>query len=757
MQEQDISYAPIESLEFFEEEKELIDIAVTGDHTFFVSADRENWVLTHNSEFPDIDTDVADRDLLIGLLKERFGDTNVVPVSNYNTFQLKSLIKDVSRFFGLDFQEVNSILTPLDREVRSKVLKQGDDKNLFELKLEDALEHSPRFKQFSEEHPEVFDSISILLHENKALGKHAGGVIVEDDLPNKMPLILSRGEPQTPWVEGMHLKTLNEFGHIKCDLLGLETLRIIQRCIELIMQRHEGNARPTFQDVKGWYDKKLHPDVLDMGDQHVYEHVYQEARWAGIFQFTAKGAQHFCKRAKPKSIIEIAAITSIYRPGPLVAGVDKGFVAAKEAPDDVVYEHPLIKEVLGETFGYLVFQEQMLRLGNIVGKMPLAKCDRLRKVITKRSMSGKAKAQTESEELGEEFIAGALENGFTEEQAERLWDNMSAFKGYAFNLSHALSYAIDSYQCAWLLTYYEPEWLCAYMETQAGHPDKRAKAISELRSFGYEIVKVDINHATDQWTILPGKRFMPSFLTVKGMGKAAVEEIERNRPYASVYDLLWDEQGTWRHSKFNKRAMEALIKVGGFASMDIVGPGRTFFGNLRQMHACIIEDQQKLKNKRKGRDELQERLKATVGMEEWPKGKLIEMSKELVGSADLDLIISSQLRGRLDDMGIASIDDFEEKGVYWFIVDDVMPKMTKTKKTYLLLTVMGPSGRSSKCYAWGWNPQKHDMVEKNVAYLAEMEQSDFGFATSIWKLKPMHERKGHADVGTGEHTSPEDV
>lgn len=397
-----------------------------------------------------------------------------------------------------------------------------------------------------------------------------------------------------------------------------------------------------------------------------------------------------------------------------------------------------------------------MNLGHVVGGLSLQECDKLRKVITKRSMSGKSEAKEEALKLEKKFIEGAVEKGLTREDAENLFERISYFSGYGFNKSHALSYAIDSYQCAWLLTYYEAEWLCAYMETQAGHPDKRAKAISELRSFGYEIVKVDINHATDQWTILPDKKFMPSFLTIKGMGNAAVEEIERNRPYTSVYDLLWDEKGAWRHSKFNKRAMEALIKVGGFASMDIVGPGRTF-NSLRQMHACIIEDQHRLKNKKKGRDELQERLKATAGMEEWPKGKLIEMSKELVGSADLDLVISSQLRGKLDDMGVRSIDDFEEKGVYWFIVDDVMPKMTKTKKTYLLLTVMGPSGKSSKCYAWGWNPQKHNMVEQNVAYLADMEQSDWGFATSIWKLKPMHERKGLADDGTGEHTSPEDV
>lgn len=201
----------------------------------------------------------------------------------------------------------------------------------------------------------------------------------------------------------------------------------------------------TFKDVKAWYDEHLHPDVIDLDDQHVYEHVYCSGRWAGVFQFTAKGAQIFCEKVQPKNIIDIAAVTSIYRPGPLVAGVDREYVAAKNDPDSVVYEHPLIKEVLGKTFGFLVFQEQMLRLGNVVGKMPLAKCDRLRKVITKRSMSGKEKAASEAEKLGEEFIAGAIENGFTEKKAIELWDNMAALKGYAFNASLSSSESITKY------------------------------------------------------------------------------------------------------------------------------------------------------------------------------------------------------------------------------------------------------------------------------------------------------------------------
>lgn len=429
-------FSIVEKIEIIDSEMEMIDLSVdSADHTFFISSNGNDWVSTHNSDLPDIDNDFSDRDLLIQLLKEKFGDLNVLPISNYNTFQLKSLVKDISRFFGIEFAEVNSALSTLDEDVRRKVLKQGDDKNLFELKLEDSLEHSKKFKDFMDEHPEVLGPIQTLLKENRSLGKHAGGVIVSENIVDRMPVIMSKKEVQTPFVEGMHYKHLNELGFVKYDLLGLETLRIIERCIELILQRHKNIAKPSFKDIKEWYDQVLHPDVIDINDKKVFEHVYHSGRWAGIFQFTAKGAQMFCERAKPDNIIDVAAITSIYRPGPLVAGVDRDYVEAKQNPENVHYAHPLIKEVLGETFGFLVFQEQMLRLGHTVGKMPLAKCDRLRKVITKRSMSDKGKAASESEQLGEEFVVGALENGFTQAKADELWDNMAAFRGYAFNKS----------------------------------------------------------------------------------------------------------------------------------------------------------------------------------------------------------------------------------------------------------------------------------------------------------------------------------
>jgi len=302
---------------------------------------------------PDIDTDIGDRDKLIELLRENFGNNNVIPISNYNTFRLKSLIKDIARFYSIPFEEVNAALAPVEEDVKKEVFKPGTDKNLFVLTYEDAIKYSKSLQDFISAHPEVAEPIEILFKQNRSLGRHAGGVIVSENIAERMPLILARGEPQTPWVEGMNYKHLEEFGWIKFDLLGLETLRIIERCIGLILERREGVKNPTFKQIRDWFDKNMDPKNIDLNDQKVYEYVYHEGRFAGVFQLANAGAQRLFMKAKPRNIIDIATLTSIYRPGPLAANVDKLYIGAKNEPEKIDYQHPLIKKVLESTYGCL--------------------------------------------------------------------------------------------------------------------------------------------------------------------------------------------------------------------------------------------------------------------------------------------------------------------------------------------------------------------------------------------------------------------
>ena len=697
----------------------------------------ERFLSLHREEYPDIDSDVADRDLLIELMKVEFGKENIVPISNYNTFKLKSLVKDISRFYGIPFDEVNKVLGPVESDVKRAVFKKGTDKNLFVLLYEDAIKHSPAFRGFIEKYPEVAEPIEILFKQNKSLGRHAGGVIVSENIEKQMPVIMAKGEVQTPWVEGMHYKHLEEFGWIKFDLLGLETLRIIQRSIELILQRHEGVEDPTFENVRTWFDTHLDPKVIDFDDQDVYERVYHSGRWGGIFQATQKGAQRFFEQGKPRSIVDIATLTSIYRPGPLSADVHKIYLGAKANPEDVDYEHPLIKKVLKNTYGTIIFQEQVMELCHVVAGFPQEDCDMIRRTIMKRSASKADAMKKQAQQLKEQFVVGCVANGLKQRLASDLYEKILFFSGYGFNKSHAVSYAIDSYYCAWLMTHYEEEWLCAYLESMSGSPDKRKKAFSEVKKLGYKIVPLDINHADKTWTILEGKKFMPSFLSCKGIGAAAIEELVTNRPYRSVEELLWNENGSWRHSKFNKRALESLIRIRALGSLDIVGDDK-MFSSWKHMHEVLINKNSDIKKYTKkdpnrGINNFKEALLESSGMEEWTRKELAQNSISLLGNFNAMALVPEELEAKLEEKGIRTVDDYDNPDLYWFVISDTKPKLTKNKKPYLLVTMVGVSGRSERMFLWGWNPNFE--VPLYSVCVAEISKNEYGCSTRMSRFK----------------------
>ena len=701
----------------------------------------ERFMSPERTEMPDIDTDVGDRDLLIDMLKEKFGDDNIVPISNYNTFKLKSLIKDVSRFYGIEFSEVNKALAPLQRDIlngrrRAKV----ENPALMEPTFEEAMEYSESVRNFIGAHPEVAEPLGVLFKQNKALGRHAGGVIVSENIAERMPLIMARGECQTPWVEGMSYKHLEHFGWIKFDLLGLETLRIIQRTIELILKRSNGVENPSFDQVKDWFRDNMASDVIDFNDQHVYKNIYHSGKWAGIFQCTNGGSQKLFKRAKPTSIIDIATLTSIYRPGPLSAKVDKLYIKSKNNPEEVVYKHPLIKEVLEETYGCIIFQEQVMKLCNLVAGIPKAECNAMRKMMKP------SKSSTESLEkarlLKIQFIEGAVANGVKKHDAEELYEKILYFAGYGFNKSHAVSYALDSYYCAWMMTYHEEEWLCAYLESMEGNPKKRAKAFSEVQSLGYKMVPIDINEAQKQWTILEGKRFMPSFLSCKGIGEAAVDEIIRERPYTDIKTMLWKDDGKWRHSKFNKKAMESLIKIRAFRSMEIVESdvcgNATEFDSYRHMHDSLIPNWDKLRkslkrNQWEGYDNFINFREDNRGCGEWTKKEMIFSDLQLFGSVNPASLVTDSQRQKLAAKNILSLDKWTHQWLYWFISAEVKPATTKNGRPYLRIKALKEDGSFEWMNCWGWN--KSMLIEPYTLCVAVVDANDYGKSTKWSKLK----------------------
>ena len=303
--------------------------------------------------------------------------------------------------------------------------------------------------------------------------------------------------------------------------------------------------------------------------------------------------------------------------------------------------------------------------------------------------------------------------------------------------SHAVSYAIDSYYCAWLLTYFEEEWLCAYLESMSGSDDKRAKAFSEVKALGYKIVPIDINYATDSWTILEGKRFMPSFLSCKGVGGAAIEEIIENRPYKSIEEMLWYPTGQWRHSKFNKRALEALVAIKAFDSLDCVGPDKTF-NNYKQMQEILINRNNEIKkwtkkNPTAGMEAFKTALIETQDMEDFTRREIVDNNIKYLSSFNPATLVPDYAMSKFEEKKIKPIDEVESSDVYWFVVMNVREKKTKNGKPYLLLDTSGPTGQIKRLFCWGWNGETEIPVYS--VCISEVTVDSFGCKTFVSKVK----------------------
>jgi DNA polymerase III alpha subunit len=503
-------------------------------------------------------------------------------------------------------------------------------------------------------------------------------------------------------------------------------------------------VEPEFRDVRKWYEEHLHPDANDYNDPEVYKHVYHDGAFVGVFQLTSRGAQKLFTRAKPESIIDIAVLTSIYRPGPLVAGVDKIYLEAKNEGKVFDWGHPLFEKVLGKTYNCLIFQESVMDLAEVVGGFPKDQCDNVRRAIMKRDLSKGESAIKAAKEMEDKFVEGAMKNGVLEETARKSYQQILWYAGYGFNKSHAIAYAIDSYMCAWLLTHYPDEWCTAYLESMQGSPENKAEASAAVKSIGYRFVPIDINEAGSGWTVLPGKRFMPSLSSIKGLGGSAVEEILHHRPYRDIKDLLWADDWEWKHSKFNRKALEGLIRLRALDSLDAIGDRDDQpFASYRHMYHVLIENSGAVKKTSKrdkavGYNNMLAIARETREQfrEEWTRQELVEAQIELLGSVDIDSIVSPEGLVKLHQKGIRSIEELDtgEKDVVWFVGQALHMKKSKSGKQYALIEAMGPSGKVIRLNVWGW---KGGTIEPFQLFLAEVERNDFGCSTTAWKLKTL--------------------
>jgi DNA polymerase-3 subunit alpha len=670
-------------------------------------------------DFPDIDYDCAHAMDAKEMFIKEYGENTVVPISNYNTLKARSLIKDISKLYSIEFQEVNDVTSKmLDEAIPICKKIHGITAGAYDPTWEELKEHSVSLNKYLQKYPDIATHVESLQKQIRSISRHAGGVLFADNLDEKMPLINSGGVVQTPWTEGQTVRHLEPLGFIKFDILGLTTLDVIETCIRNIL-KGKGNKNPTFEDIKKYYDEKLHPSTIDLDDQNVYDYVFGQGNFCGTFQFTNNGAQRFCMEAKPKSIVDISAITSIYRPGPLSANVDKKYIEAKNNPGDIEYAHDLIKEVTEQTYGFLVFQEQLSLLAHKLGKdISLDEGNELRKVLTKKGTGKEAQVK---EKLYGKFIDGCREKTIKTVDAENLWKNMEFFSGYGFNLSHAICYSIISYQCAYLFYYHPAEWLAAFLDKE---PEaKKENAIATAKGFGYTIKKLDINSSGVDWEVDPNnqKVLIQPLTSIKGLGETAIKEILDNRPFKTVEDVLFNEN--IKYNKFNKKALDVLTRTE--AMNDLVD--KRFTGLKHFWSACVV-DRPKTKKK------LDENIEKYKPEGEFTDDEKIENLVSLSGVYPISLVVEPSVLKRLEEKNIPQINDYDPEisEAVWFITRSVEEKQTKNGKFYWILSVTDETNKIVTIKCWGVDKAK-DKLWMNRPYLAKLQKDSWGFSSRSLK------------------------
>jgi DNA polymerase-3 subunit alpha len=681
----------------------------------------ERFLRKDATDYPDIDYDCAEPMEAKEMLIEEWGDDVVVPITNWNTLQLRSLIKDISKFYGIDWGEVNTVTGRMMSEATPRAKqKHGIKAGVYTPTFEEVMEFSSSLSSFLEKYPAVKTHVLNIYGQVRSASRHAGGCLVGEQLNKHMPLIASGGVRQTPWSEGQNVRHLEPMGFIKFDILGLASLRMLDGAIRHILKRHKENNNPTFDDVKAFYDKYLHPENINFEDKKVWKQVFHKGKWVGVFQFTAPGAQKFCQQVKPTNLVDLAAITSIYRPGPLSANVHKQYTRAIHDPDTIHYDHPLMKEILEETYGFIIFQEQLASIAHKMGKnVSLDEGNLLRKLLTKK---GTGKGAEDLEKIKVKFINGCEEKGLSSYQSEDIWTQMEFFSGYGFNASHAISYATLSYQCAWLLTHYPSEWTAAFLDKE---PEQRKEAaISVAKSIGFHIESLNINTSGRVWEISEnGKTLIQPLTSIKGLGATAIDQIVNNRPFHEIEDFLFNENITY--SKLNKKALDVLIRS---EALDPLMDER-FKGRRHFWFTVAVERPRKLKN-------LEENIEPHAKFLD-TEGEGLEFNIEdrinnlvnLTGMYPMHLVMNDKTISRLREKYVPPISEYDpELELVWFIPRKVIPRKTKNDKTYWILEVTDANNilTSIKC----WGIKGTEAMNINQPYIAKLEHDEqWGFST----------------------------
>lgn len=492
----------------------------------------ERFLNPERISLPDIDVDFCmdGREKVIHYVTEKYGRDNVAQIITFGTMQSRAAVRDVGRALGMAYAEVDRIakLIPATASTIAKAIQE-------EPQLKELYKTDDRVK-------DLLDNAMVLEGLARHASTHAAGIVISNKaLSHHVPLYRgTNGETITQYP----MKTIEKIGLVKFDFLGLKTLTIIDRAIKLL--KSEG------------VDISIEDIPLD--DSKTYE-LLSSGQTSGVFQLESRGMKDLLMKVKPSKFEDVVALIALYRPGPLQSGMMDEFIRRKNNPSLIKYETPLLEDILKDTYGVIIYQEQIMKIASTLANFPLKDSDTLRKAISK-------KIPEELENYKERFIKGAIANGVAPAIASRIYDVILRFGEYGFNKSHSTAYAVVAYQTAYLKAHYYTHFMAALLTSEVNNTDNLIKYITECRENGVEILPPDINKSNKQFTIV-GNKIRFGLSGIKNVGDAAIDSIIKVRNELGEFSALTQFCDVIDSRKANKKVLESLAKAGCFDSLGL--------------------------------------------------------------------------------------------------------------------------------------------------------------------------------------------
>jgi DNA polymerase-3 subunit alpha len=509
----------------------------------------ERFLNPERVSMPDIDIDfcMRRRGELIEYVTQKYGRENVAQIITFGTMAAKAAVKDVGRAMDIPYGEV-------DRLAKLIPTTLG-------IELKDALEEAPQLKAAVKADERLKDLMAVALRLEglaRHASTHAAGVVISPrPLTDVVPIYKTNRDEITTQYD---MNALERVGLLKMDFLGLTTLTVLHDAVRMVEQNR---------------GVKIDLDDLVLDDAESYK-LFARGETTAIFQFESHGMRDILRRYQPTRIEDLTALNALYRPGPIQGGMIDDFINRKQGKTKVAYELPQLKDILEETYGVILYQEQVMQIANRLADFSLGEAD-----ILRRAMGKKKKEEMAAQRA--KFMAGCAANKIPEKKGERIFNLMEEFAGYGFNKSHSCAYALLAYQTAYLKTHYPVEFMAALLTSEAGNTEKVVKYINEARGMSISILPPDVNESDLYFTPV-GESIRFGLAAIKNVGENTAKAIRDSRLSQGEFKSLYDFCERIESRFLNKRVFESLIKSG---AMDSLGPRETMLVSVDDALAAL--------------------------------------------------------------------------------------------------------------------------------------------------------------------------